>query len=1068
MGVYCNLKALKGIFLCLIVISGWSVLSGISSAKAGVMEEAFSELGKAASDFVLPRWEESYYRPVGFFPVIDLIGFDPFSLPDYAEQASLMIKEAGVPSEVFEALLRAVLAEVPVTSEVHVFKTIRQGPEGRTHIEGGDWDSALIEDEETGVALEEFGRVFNVANRLRERALAGLTEQDRHFLTSDIGLYFYENGMLRFLTSAVGKQHSIMEIVRKTDVPALFQAQLLLLKAAERYLDRLEEFSSTIDPVDDQILLEADFPWGRMIVGGTGANIYEEDAALLIDLGGNDVYRNNAGGTGAGKTGTALLIDLSGDDVYRSKEAGAQGFGFLGTGALIDLSGDDNYSAMDFSQGGGYLGAGMLWDADGNDDYHGRNFVQGVGLFGGGILCDLNGDDRYLANQLAQGFGSTLGTGLLNDRAGDDRYSAEESGYGFAQGSGCGCRSYPWLRDYSFYGGVGFLIDQQGDDSYKAASFVQGGSYFLSLGILVDEKGNDYYAGKGSYSHGGGVHLTNGYMLDREGDDIYFGAWAGTAVGNDRSAGFFMDMKGADRYYAGSCCGQGYSHKPHGLSLFIEAAGDDIYRAEEHSQAYVLPPIIPGNWGHVIFTDYSGKDFYSIEGRGDNRSWLENGHAVGIDTESEWNDDFFDDHTFSAFQNGSFFRYADRKKEEIFDPYHLCAAVGKTVATAKTSDGAELFARLKKASGAESVIVREAITEFMLQKETEPPAPATLCEGLESDSPEIRAFTAMIIDIYETEFCGHSLIENLDDPEPYVRKLIYRAAGSVAPDRGLPQLEKAYVSEENADCRAALVSAIGAYKDQPAFDTIALAATDPDEHVRMAAASALAAFEKNEAVALLRGLSHDESPYVKKTAGESLLKLGQREGALPMIEYLRFYALDTSSDNYGSNIGAVLTEYANVDFGRNYDQWITWYKKNGRSFDLKKNLQAREQYRKALKHRRNGNQKDMMIAFEEALEENPDYLKAKIDYASVLNNKAWNLVTSPENDHDLTRGLELARRCVELDPQPNYLDTLAEACYQNGLFQEAFEYQKKALDKDENNSEFLKRLNKIRKSLQES
>ena len=40
-------------------------------------------------------------------------------------------------------------------------------------------------------------------------------------------------------------------------------------------------------------LKETCSPFGKIIIGGRGQNSYEEDAYLIIDLGGDDFYKNN-------------------------------------------------------------------------------------------------------------------------------------------------------------------------------------------------------------------------------------------------------------------------------------------------------------------------------------------------------------------------------------------------------------------------------------------------------------------------------------------------------------------------------------------------------------------------------------------------------------------------------------------------------------------------------------------------------------------------------------------------------------------------------------------------------
>ncbi|MCX7935520.1 MAG: tetratricopeptide repeat protein, partial [Planctomycetota bacterium] len=70
--------------------------------------------------------------------------------------------------------------------------------------------------------------------------------------------------------------------------------------------------------------------------------------------------------------------------------------------------------------------------------------------------------------------------------------------------------------------------------------------------------------------------------------------------------------------------------------------------------------------------------------------------------------------------------------------------------------------------------------------------------------------------------------------------------------------------------------------------------------------------------------------------------------------------------------------------------------------------------------------------------------------ATVLNNFAWALLVDDDPAHrDPALALALARRAVAIDSGKNAysLDTLAEACYQNRLFDEAVVYEQQALER---------------------
>ena len=156
---------------------------------------------------------------------------------------------------------------------------------------------------------------------------------------------------------------------------------------------------------------------------------YAVDCPLIIDVGGDDTYTNNAGGVNGG---AAAVIDLAGDDRYEGNRAsGANGGGSAGAGFLFDARGNDTYSAANnATNGGGYFfGQGFLLDAGGNDRYTATNTgTNGGGAsLGSGALIDLGGTDVYSAGGNGTNGGSAAGQGLLLDIGGTDSYSDQDT-----------------------------------------------------------------------------------------------------------------------------------------------------------------------------------------------------------------------------------------------------------------------------------------------------------------------------------------------------------------------------------------------------------------------------------------------------------------------------------------------------------------------------------------------------------------------------------------------------------------------------------------------------------------
>jgi len=159
------------------------------------------------------------------------------------------------------------------------------------------------------------------------------------------------------------------QLVLKLDMPRLLNASaeiaraldLDMLAALSKKPPRLGHYPHGWIVRKKENLTVIDTPAGRVLIGGTKDNTYTGDAALIIDLGGNDKYFNHAGGS-TRLNPFSVVIDLSGNDTYTSTEDFAQGAGLLGGGFLIDLEGDDHYTARNFSQGAGILGVGILAD----------------------------------------------------------------------------------------------------------------------------------------------------------------------------------------------------------------------------------------------------------------------------------------------------------------------------------------------------------------------------------------------------------------------------------------------------------------------------------------------------------------------------------------------------------------------------------------------------------------------------------------------------------------------------------------------------------------------------------
>lgn len=335
-----------------------------------------------------------------------------------------------------------------------------------------------------------------------------------------------------------------------------------------------------------------DTPLGRVVVSGGGDDVHDgARTLLLLDAGGDDRYAGGAS-TARGALPVSVLIDVAGDDRYETQGDLAFGAGVLGVAALADLAGDDVYRARSGALGCGVLGVGLLLDAQGDDRYEVRDHGQGAGTAGLGLLLDRDGRDEYVCLQRAQAFGQARGGGLLVDLAGDDRYVATDDlviapapqtrkhNTSLAQGCGFGRRAHPG-DGRSLAGGLGLLVDAQGDDAYRCGVFGQGTAYWYALGFLIDLAGDDRYHGA-YYAQAAAAHYAVAGLVDAAGDDRYEVSMAqAMGQGQDLSLGVLRDRGGDDVYVCpGPAMGLAVYN---GIGVLQDDGGADVYRSGARS-----------------------------------------------------------------------------------------------------------------------------------------------------------------------------------------------------------------------------------------------------------------------------------------------------------------------------------------------------------------------------------------------------------------------------------------------------------------------------------------------------
>ncbi len=359
--------------------------------------------------------------------------------------------------------------------------------------------------------------------------------------------------------------------------------------------------------------LGGDDTWERAaVVEGEGQRV-----SVVIELAGNERYATSAAGPAYASCGVALLVDAKGKERYESARLG-QAAACFGTALLLDLDGDDEYVAHDYAQGYSFAGVGVLIDRAGNDRYDAWAYAQGAGDGNGfAALVDGGGDDRYVANGhwpdvygdsgpgsfhgASQGYsfgfrdGQPLAGGLamLADFGnGKDYY---ESG-NFSQGG-------------AYYFGFGLMFDGGGDDENHGFRYSQGFGVHQAVGIRWDAGGNDRYLTQCAANCGAAWDEGVGWLIDEAGDDQYdvgglaLGGTANTAVA------VLLDGGGDDRFGGGggadSQGGSGDSsyHTFQAIGALLDfGGGKDSYTKATRSDNVVQT----GEW-YGLFVDVKEK-----------------------------------------------------------------------------------------------------------------------------------------------------------------------------------------------------------------------------------------------------------------------------------------------------------------------------------------------------------------------------------------------------------------------------------------------------------------------------
>lgn len=730
------------------------------------------------------------------------------------------------------------------------------------------------------------------ARELVGEALSGVSDGEMEFLRRESSLILKEDVRDKdkglFELEEEGRRASkvaegVFSIVERIRREKMLEAGLLVLEEVERVAGALGKVDLRSGGVElspevasGEVLYYERAPWGDVIVGGPGSNVYRGKFAVIIDLGGDDQYLGNAGGTLRGELPVSICVDLGGDDLYLGHEEGAVGSGFLGIGVLMDLGGDDVYRAGFRNLGSGWIGVGFLVDEEGDDRYLGDTFVQGAGFIGVGFLGDYGGNDLYLASAYSQGFGFVGGFGCIEDGEGNDFYLAG-SKYedlfrsdlpryiSMCQGVGLGYRP-----DCS--GGIGLISELSGNDTYIADVFGQGASYWYSLGCIVDRGGNDTYKAY-DYGQGAGVHISVGTLADLSGDDCYVSKGVSQGEGHDLGVGYLLDESGDDIYVASDLSQGAASH--HGLGVLLDGGGDDGYLSKDRETTRGHGRFSYGFGSVGIFLDLGGEDLYSPKGK-DRSFWTGTSYGVGID---------FPYPSRRPPRKPERVEVEEREYtlEELFTMakcgYPKFSKLAEYGRKKLISNPEESVPYLLSVMGTEQARARHCIRKIL--KEIGVPAVKPLVRALKSEDLLVVTLAAQTLGEIGDVRAEKPLLKLLRSHEWRVISSAATALGKLGSGKAVDDLI-ALLGHESRFVRKSAAVALGRIGDPKAIPALIKALSDPSYAVRYPAKDALVKFGRKAVPKLLETLK--SPPPSLYFAVQALGEIGDGRAVGPLVE----------------------------------------------------------------------------------------------------------------------------------------------------------------------------------------
>jgi tetratricopeptide (TPR) repeat protein len=1016
------------------------------------MEDVLHEQGREPVDLESPKWFENSYNMLGRMPLIDTAMREPLAMPEIAMWADDEARKNGdslyglanLAYQLAEQTSGKMPGETPYADPVEIERFTKL-------LE----TSGDVPKEIASIVRELFASAF-IADLLRNQAFSQLNETERKRTAELLPGYFVKNSpegeIISGYTTDLTERVELLDILQKVLFNLLEQAAYVMADAADKARQAIQKLSIGKMAANKPILFDKETAIGRVIIGGTGPNTYTEDAAIIIDLGGDDVYLNHAAATSLDGPGVSVLIDVSGNDTYKS-DGFSQSCAMCGVSVLMDLAGDDKYISGHYSQGAALCGFSFFYEGGGDDVYVGDLGVQCFAMFGYSIFAERGGRDTYRCGSMGQGCASTLGVAILAEGGGDDSYRAGGK-QGFystwdascAQGAASGMRDWPPAGKISVYGGIGFLSEASGNDNYEIYVIGQGGSYVHALGMLVDSEGDDIY-NHSRYGCGVGVHCSGGVCVDKAGDDVHNGFYGNLGYDLDRSSGVFVDFAGNDVYRSSGS--MGFGHKPKGTGVFFDRCGDDTYVG------------LGMNFGlaDIQFGDdmYSAGFYltYNPDKYVNNKSWAEGEFGFGEDGEVE-NPTVTGEGWWKPRDEASLGGLAEmdiwtaENATDLLFPSPLVRFTALKIVSESPDKGIEAICL---ASKSDSTSVRrhliDVIQAINLRKILKPKHCLTLAPMLDSPDHDMRLLALWAM--RAQKFADPDVMQKVaklatDDPQYEVRSMACLALGTSNIEQALPPLLAA-LKDPHWRVRRRAAMGLGELKNSKSFDALVEALkNDPAYQVRGYAADDIGKLEISGAVGPLENALQDKSEFVRCQAARALLTRFNRKDAMDELIKLMTWSNGVLREQWLTNF---LTDYTGQAFPAEVKPWQDWWGKAGKTFDPKAQCAMLEKLNGARVLKAAGDEDAALAIYREIRKDWPNHRGAAMDAAEILNAKAWRFVLSGK---EYAKGLELATECVMADTQTMYLDTRAVLFYLNGDKENAMKTIRQAIEKS-NDSE---------------